>query len=214
METYGYQENPGASVFSIDYYRNKVLEFQRALVSLDMTGAALYEVQFAVSCDQTASAEWYALMNEFESKREQFKLAAEGVNLASDGVNALGVDFPDVYLPGGLMAVPLIPIAAVAASLAVAAGLVAWASGFWDAVGAALQRWQYLEAIKTLPEDQQAEIIRSFQNAEVKVSEAKANASAGGLANIATIVKWVGIGVVGYLAWKTFNEMNASKRIA
>lgn len=195
----GEAESP--SVFSLDYYRAEALKFQRVMDALDQTGQALYSTQYAVSCDAAASQEWYGLMQEWQSKRDQFKLAAEGINAASSGLDYLGIEFPRVTLPAGLGVLPVIPIAAVAAAFAVTAALVAWAGGFFDTVENALSRWQYLSALDELPPEAKAQAVIELQAAEQQVKTAKANAT-GTMGQIANILKWVAIGGLVFVGYK------------
>lgn len=210
-ELYTVTNTPGAgapSVLSPDYYRQKAVEFQRSLVLLDEAGNALYSVMQVIMDDETAYNEWYALLTEYNNKRAQFKLAAEAINFASSGLNAIGVNFPRLQIPGGLGNPAFLPIAAAVAGAVV---LISWATGFYQTVGAALKRWQYLDAIQALPEQERAQAIDKLNQAELVVEKALAENEGGTLGSVATIAKWAALAAIAYFGFKIWNDMNRGR---
>jgi hypothetical protein len=201
----------GPNPLQMDYYRNKVAEFQRTLVLLDETGSALYSVMDVVMQDDTAYNEWFDLLTQFNTKRDQFKVAAEAINLASNGMNAIGVNFPKLSIPAGLGNPAVV---ALAAAVAVTAALVYWASQFWQTVSAALKRWQTLDVIKQLPPEDQAAALKTLTDAETRVEIARTESASGTLGALGGLIKWVVIGGVCYLGYRLIEgEQNAKKRV-
>jgi hypothetical protein len=204
------QDMGGQSVYgdtnflSVDYYRNKVVEFQKTLNLMDETYSALYNVMEVVMQDDVAYDEWFSLLSQLNDKRTQFKTVAEAINLASSGLNAVGVAFPKVELPAGLAVAPAVALGAAAAAVAAAVALIMWAQQFWGTVRDALQRWQYLDIIKQLPADQRAAAINKLKEAETKVELAKTDAEKSSLNNIANIGKWIVIVSGLYFGYKLF----------
>lgn len=190
----------------VDFYRNKVRQFQDTLLSLE---PAYYDLQAAgqiAALDPEAYEQWLALVQEFENKRSQFGTVGQAINLASQGINAVGVQFPSVQLPGGLAAAPLVPLAAAAAAVGAAVLLINWTVEFFKAVREFAARWQHLDAIKALPEGERAAALATLQKTEASAAAAVAAASASPLTSIATITKWVAIAGGAFLIYKLMNE--------
>ncbi len=190
---------------SPDYVRQKILEFQAMLDSLDGLYFTLQEVGAAVSTtgDQDAYTDWLALVNEFESKRGLFKTAAEGINLASNGANSLGANLPALNIPPGLGIAPLVVAAGVLAGTYV---LVQWGNNFIDKCYQAFSNWQNLTAIAALPPDQQGAVLQAFQKAQADAQAAKDKANGSGITAFADLAKyalWIG---AGFLIWKIWRE--------
>lgn len=191
------------SILSVDFYRNKATEFQTALNSLDEIGRALYVAERAASCESTMAAEWFDLLQQFQTKRAQFVMAADAVNLASNGLNAVGVRFPVLSYAQGLGNPVLIP---VAAAIAAAAALIVWGKEFALTVREALKRWQYSDAFELLSETERANMLRDLVQADAQVATAQTASGAGSLESIAGAVKWAAIGVAVFAAFKMYQD--------
>ncbi len=201
---------------SLDYYKNKVVEFQKTLAFLDDTYNTLFELEDIVYPDDEAYDEWFALLEQLESKKTQFRIAAEAINFASNGMNAVGVNFPKLDIPanlaGSLGIAPIVGIAALAAAVAGAVGLIVWAQGFWETAQGAIQRWQYMAAIEQLPAAEKAAAITRLRDAESKIEVAKAATQESSLSSFASLFKWAAVGGVVLLAYKVYKDSGYGNR--
>lgn len=198
----------GASVLSVDYYRQKVVEFQAVLQSLDLTGTELYEagtIAYA-SGDNAAIDEYEALWSQFEAKRSAFVTVAEGIQFASQGINAVGVQFPTVQIPYGLGAVPLAPLAAAAGVIAAAVALITWSKEFFRAVREFAQRAQHLAAIQMLPEGEKAGALEKLRRLELTAQQSEIAANGSPLNALANVGKWVAVAAVALVVWKAIDS--------
>lgn len=201
---------------SLDYYRNKVVEFQETLAWLDDTYNTLYALEDIVYPDDDAYDEWFSLLEQLEAKKGQFRLAAEAINLASSGMNTVGVSFPTLDIPsnlaGKLGIAPIVGVAALAAAVAGAVGLIVWAQGFWETAQGAIQRWQYMSAIESLPAAEKAVAISRLRDAESKVEAAKAATGESTLSSFATLFKWAAVGGALLMAYKVYKDSGYGNR--
>jgi len=183
---------PEASLFSLDYYRNKVREFQD---SLNRT-AAIADAFSSLPPDALDSASYDAVvdwLNDYYARRGWILDAAEGVNLLAQGANAVGLRFPVVSAPAGLAALPpLVAIAGVAALAAIVAVVE------WSAVKQAEARniAGQIEIAATLPADQRAAALQAVQAVQTVAEQS------GISATIANTVKWAVLAFGAYLAAK------------
>jgi len=196
------------SLMSIDYYRQKVLEFQQVLNDLDTTymGLALMQEVAYETNDQDMIDETDTLISTLQGKLSEFRMVGQGIQLASQGINAVGVDFPTVTIPGSLGVVPLIPLAAAAAVVASAIALIYWAKGFWQTVDDFLMRYQTSQAIASLPADQQAAALSQMQQLSAQVKTARASAETSPLSSLADIGKWLILGGLLYVGVKMLKD--------
>jgi len=181
------------SVFSLDYYRNKVREFQDSL----NRAAAIAEAFGAIPpealdpSDYDLVVDW---LNDYWARREWILSAAEGVNLLAQGANAVGVRFPVVSVPSGLgfALPPALAIAGVAAFAAVVS-VIAWAA---DKITEAGLIASQLKIIETIPADQRAAALANVQSVQTAVAQQSLSAQ------IANTVKWIAIGVGAFMVVK------------
>jgi len=195
---------PAPSALTVDYYRQKVVEFQKVLDALDVTAVQLWEsgaVAYASGNDEMI-AEYEALQSSFENKRNTFVTVAEGIQFASRGINAAGLNFPTVQIPMGLGALPLVPLAAAGAVIAAAAALIVWAREFWRAVREFGARWQHMNAIHMLPEGERATALEQLRKLEISAQIAEQTASQSPLNAAANLAKWAAVGVGLFMVWK------------
>jgi hypothetical protein len=125
------------------------------------------------------------------------------LNFAISGVNLVGGDFPNIKIPRGMNAIPLVAAAGVAAALAVAAGLIVWGRDWIKSVDERARRSQILQALPEGPQRAQAAL------AMAKIDGAVREADASPLGSIAQIVKWVAIAGLVYFGLQTFKELKA-----
>jgi hypothetical protein len=144
-----------------------------------------------------------ALLAEYDLKKGFFRTAAEGLNFAISGVNLVGGDFPNIKIPRGMNAIPLVAAAGIAAALAVAAGLIVWGRDWIKSVDERARRSQILEALPEGPQRAQAALAMS------KIDGAVREADVNPLASIANIVKWVAIAGLVYFGLQTFKSLKA-----
>lgn len=192
---------PGSpTVFSLDYYRNKVAEFQAVLLEMDASAAiARQMIEDDVSPEITAG--YQADIQAFDSKKGQFRAAAEALNFAISGANLVGGGFKPVRVPGQLAALPVAVIAGVAAAVAVAGGLILWGR---DWIAGVNQRTLEAARLATLTPEARERVIRAQQ--ELEAAEQRANASP--ITAIAGAAKWIGWAVAAYFVWQAFETFS------
>jgi len=191
-----------ASPIQLDYYRQKIVEFQNVLVQMDAAAEGAGDLIYTVD-DPALLEDLNALLAEYDLKKGYFRTAAEALNLAISGVNLVGANFPAIRIPKGMNAVPLVAAAGIAAALVVAAGLVVWGRDWIKSVDERARRSQILEALPAGP--QRAEAARAM----AKIDGAVREADASPLGSIAQIVKWVAIAGLVYFGLQTFKELKA-----
>ena len=196
-------EQDEATPLQLDYYRQKINEFQNVLVQMDSAAeGAQGLIDIGVS-DVSLLEDLNALLAEYDLKKGFFRTAAEGLNFAISGVNLVGADFPNIKIPRGMNAIPLVAAAGIAAALAVAAGLIVWGRDWIKAVDERARRSQILEALPEGPQRAQAALAMS------KIDGAVREADANPLGSIANIVKWVAIAGLVYFGLQTFKSLKA-----
>ena len=200
----GQSDMPGdtASPIQLDYYRQKVIEFQNVLVQMDSAAEGAGDLIYIVD-DVSLLEDLNALLAEYDLKKGFFRTAAEALNLAISGVNLVGGNFPEVKIPRGLNAIPLVAAAGIAAALVVAAGLIVWGRDWIKAVDERARRSQILAALPEGPLRAQA------AQAMAKIDGAVREADVNPLASIANIVKWVAIAGLVYFGLQTFKSLKA-----
>ena len=192
-----------ASPLQLDYYRQKIVEFQNVLVQMDSAAEGAQGLIDLGLDDPELVDDLNSLLADYDLKKGFFRTAAEGLNFAISGVNMIGGNFPSVRIPAGLNAVPVIAAAGVAAALAVAAGLIVWGRDWIRSVDERARRSQILQALPEGP--QRAQAAREMQKIDGAVREAEQSP----LASIATIVKWVAIAGLVYFGMQSFKSLKA-----
>ncbi len=187
---------PGTpSVFSVDYYRNKVTEFQSVLLEMD-AAAAIARQMIQDDVDPEITAGYQADIQAFEGKKGQFRAAAEALNFAISGANLVGGGFKPVRVPGQLAALPLPVIAGVAAAVAVAGGLIIWGR---DWIAGINQRTLQAARLATLSPEARERVILRQQELEAAQNRAEGSP----ITAIAGAAKWIGWAVAAYFIWRT-----------
>ena len=186
--------------FQLDYYKNKVVEFQNVLNQLDASAVqAMFLIDEIYDVDPELTAELQDFLFQYDQKKGQFRTAAEALNFAINGANQIGANFPMVKIPSGLGFVPLAAGAAIAGALAVAAALIVWGRDWIAGLNDRLKAKQILESVP--PEKRDA-----IAQAMLKIDAAQKAADASPLSSIANIVKWVGIAAVAYFALQAYQQ--------
>ena len=191
-----------ASPIQLDYYRQKIVEFQNVLVQMDSAAEGAGDLIYIVD-DVSLLEDLNGLLAEYDLKKGYFRTAAEALNLAISGVNLVGANFPAVKIPRGMNAIPLVAAAGIAAALAVAAGLIGWGRDWIKSVDERARRSQILQALPEGP--QRAQAARAMAKIDGAVREAEESP----LGSIASIVKWVAVAAVIYFGLQTFKELKA-----
>jgi hypothetical protein len=203
----GYQEIDDPSTdstgnitpFQLDYYRNKVVEFQNVLDQLDASAVqAMFLIDQDIDPELTADLQDFLL--QYDQKKGQFRTAAEALNFAINGANQIGANFPTLRIPSGLGFVPLAAGAAIAGALAVAAALIVWGRDWIAGLNDRLKVAMVLDKI-TDPQKRDA-VAESI----AKIDAAQKAADSSPLSSIANIVKWVGIAAVAYFALTAYQK--------
>lgn len=197
-----YEGEQSGSVFSLDYYRGKAVQFQNVLDQVDQAARAA-QLAIESDVDPELTQDLLTMLDEFDAKKAMFRFAAEGINAGAAVINAAGGRFPSLSIPRGLGLAPLIPAAAIAA-VGLAATLITWGVRWIDGVN---HRLLVAQALAKGTPDQQAKLAEA-----VIMSEQSARASSSSpLASIAGAVKWGAIGLVAFLAWRAWQTSQASR---
>jgi len=197
-DAWGREPEPTGGPLTLDYFRTKALEFQVALNAIDTAYRAANDALASGALDETSQAEIFAALDEYESKRLTLKLTAEAINAGAAVVNATGGRFPQLSIPGTLGALPIAPLAMVAA-IATAAALITWGSQWVAGVNDRLKRAQLIAGASQTQRDA---LIRSISDSDNAVNQTQSSA----LATIAPAIKWVAIGVVAFLAYRAYTR--------
>ena len=193
-----YSGETGDSAFSLQYYRNKAVEFGAVLTALDTAARAL-ELARGVTTDPVERGEIDSMLSEYDAKKFAFRTTAEAINAGAAAVNSFGGRFPVLPIPQGLGLAPLLPLAAVAA-IGTAAVLISWGRDWIAGVNSRLQTSVYLNAIEDPA--QKAEAAQALALAD----QAQRTADSSPLSAIASVVKWGALALGAYFAWRAFKD--------
>ena len=185
---------------ALSYYQQKIVEFQNLLNGMD---AAAQAAQSALwdDIDPQLSKDLQAYLDEFDSKKWEFRAAAEALNLAVNGANLVGGDFQNITVPNTLGLVPLVAAGVIAAAVATAAALIVWGNTWLQGLNQRLRDQELLASV-TDPAKRDQLIA-----AQVAVEQAAVEASASPLSSISNIVKWLAIGAVAYFAFSAYKQV-------
>jgi hypothetical protein len=188
------------SMLSLGYWQGKARDFQTTLNALDQGWTA---AQIALNSpellgqDPTLYDDLHEWLAEFDSKKTALRLTAEAINGGAAMVNAMGGDFKRLNIPQTLGLAPIaLPVAAVGA-FAVAATLIAWGTYALKRLNDRLDRAQVLE---NLSPEARASAAQAYAASDNALQEA----SGTGFSSIANVVKWGGIAIAAFLAWRAF----------
>lgn len=194
-----------ASPLSLDYYRQKALEFQQVVNALDTTAREVDALIGALP-ESALLDELIEQRAEMEAKKGQLKMAAEAINFAANGLNAAGVSFPAIQLPQTLGVVPLALAGAAAAAIAAAAALIVWGKSWIEGIN---QRLRNAELLASVPDADKGKVAQAI----LKTDVALAQANESPLASIAGMVKWIAIGAVAFFAYQAWTQYRGTKAI-
>jgi hypothetical protein len=196
----GYGFTGTNSPVSLSYYQQKIVEFQNLLNGMD---AAAQAAQSALwdDIDPKLSTDLQAYLDEFDSKKWEFRAAAEALNLAVNGANMVGANFPNVTVPSTLGVVPLVAAGVIAAAVATAAALIVWGNTWLQGLN---QRLRDQELITSVTDPVKRDKLIQTQ---LEVDRAAVEANASPLSSISNIVKWLAIGAVAYFAFNAYKQV-------
>ena len=185
---------------ALSYYQQKIIEFQNLLNGMD---AAAQAAQSALwdDIDPQLSKDLQTYLDDFDSKKWEFRAAAEALNLAINGANLVGGDFPNITVPSTLGVVPLVAAGVIAAAVATAAALIVWGNTWLQGLN---QRLRDKELIASVSDPAKRDQLIT---AQVAVEQAAVEANASPLSSISNIVKWLAIGAVAYFAFSAYKQV-------
>jgi hypothetical protein len=187
-----------ASPLSVDYYRQKVVEFQTLLNNLQQAReGAIGLVDYG---PVEIRPELTALLDELDSKIGRYRQVAEALNFGINGINKVGAGFPTLTIPNGLGVAPLVVAGGIGAAVAVAAALIVWGYA-WIQKAQVLARQAQLYGYLT-PEQRAIVAQKS-----IEIDQAAQASESSPLTSIANIAKWVGIAAVAYFAFQAYQKM-------
>jgi hypothetical protein len=191
------------SPLQLDYYRQKIVEFQNILVQMDATANGLRGLRDLQIDDADLNNDINSLLTEYDQKKSSFVRAAEGLNFAVSSVNLIGANFPSVNIPRGLNAIPIVAIGGFSVALAVVAGLVIWGRDWIKSSDELAKRQQILDAVP----DAASKAAAALELARIDAAAKESDASP--LGSIANIVKYVAIAGLIYFGLQSFKSMKA-----
>jgi len=196
----GYGYTGTNSPVSLSYYQQKIVEFQNLLNGMD---AAAQAAQSALwdDIDPKLSTDLQTYLDEYDSKKWEFRAAAEALNLAINGANLVGGDFQNITVPSTLGVVPLVAAGVIAAAVATAAALIVWGNTWLQGLN---QRLRDQELINSVTDPAKRDRLIQTQ---MEVEAAAVEASASPLSSISNIVKWLAIGAVAYFAFSAYKQV-------
>ena len=203
MATGDFEIDNDSAPVSTNYFREKALEFQQLVNSLDATAR---EVDMLIGAlpESALLDELIEQRAELEGKKGQIKLVAEAINFAANGLNMLGANMPEIKWPTTLGAAPLVAAGAAAGAIAAAAAIIVWGKAWIDGVN---QRLRNAELLASVPEQDRGKVAQAI----LKTDVALAQANESPLASIAGVVKWVAIGAVAFFAYQAWTQYQGGK---
>lgn len=195
-----YTGETGESSLSVQYYRNKVVEFQTVLNALDQAAQAARDALATNALSAIDDAALIVLLDEYDARKFTLRATAESINAGAAAWNALGGRMPGLAVPSGLGLAPLIPIVLIAA-VATAATLIVWGRAWINNTNNRLQI--SLDAIED--PGKRAEVAAAAASAASAVAQAESSP----ISSIANIAKWAAIAAlayIGYQAWQSFQN--------
>jgi hypothetical protein len=187
-----------ATPLSVDYYRQKVAEFQALLYNLQNAREGM--IGLVDYGPPEIRPELTALLDELDGKIGSYRQVAEALNFGINGINKVGAGFPTLTIPNGLGVAPLVVAGGIGAAVAVAASLIVWGLA-WIRRSEALAKQAQLYSY--LPPEQRARVAASA----LKIEQAARASESTPLASIANITKWVAIAAVAYFAFQAYQKM-------
>lgn len=184
---------PAPSMLSLDYYRQKIVEFQSVMDAMDSAARIM-----RTTIDDEISSEVTEAMQDslaaYELKKSAFRAAAEGINFAVNGANALGANLPS--LRANTLGIAPALIAAVSGAVAVVASLVVWGR---DWVNESNNRLRILLETTTDPVARERLALRALE-----LDGARNAAAVSPLASVAGIVKWTALAALAWFAYRAW----------
>jgi hypothetical protein len=182
---------------SVDYYRQKVVEFQALLNNLQNAREGM--IGLVDYGPAEIRPELMALLDELDGKIGRYRQVAEALNFGINGINKVGAGFPTLTIPAGLGVAPLVVAGGIGAAVAVAAALIVW--GYtWIQRAQDLARQAQLYGY--LPPEQRAAVAAQA----LKIDQAAAASAASPLTSVANIAKWAAIAAVAYFAYQAYQK--------
>lgn len=186
----------------LDFYRDKIREFQVSLNELDATAQEMRE--FAAlplpPAEYDAALSW---LIDYETNRERAILAAQTINIASSTANALGVRMPVLSWSLQGMGNPA-ALAAIAGAVAGAAWFLSYSVERIMSARVLIEQTKANQAIiESLPQDQRAGVAAQLAKQATAVAQAQARAE-NPIASVANVVKWVALGAAAFFAFRAF----------
>ena len=187
-----------ATPLSVDYYRQKVVEFQNLLINLQNAREGM--IGLVDYGPVEIRPELTVLLDELDAKIGRYRQVAEALNFGINGINKVGANFPTLTIPNGLGVAPLVVAGGIGAAVAVAAALIVWGNTWIERSRALAQQAQLYSY---LPPEQRAQVAA----AALRIDQAAAASAQSPLTSVANIAKWVSIAAVAYFAFQAYQKM-------
>lgn len=202
----GATDAPG--LMSLDYYRDKVREFQIVLNALDSAYQAGVYI-LADTVDESLASDLRLMLDEYDQKKVAFRLAAETLNAGASIINQSGGRFPNLSIPQSLgIAIPLPMLAVVGTVAALIVWGNTWITGLNNRLQTELEYKSKIAAAKEMSDpaarDRALAEIPGLQSALEQTRASTVAATGSPLSDIAGILKWGTIAIAGYLIYQRF----------
>lgn len=188
MDTIVDQSDP-SKFFTSAYYAQQILQFQAAMNQLDDTYATFTQLLPTLdpSVDAPNIAAIQQWLSDYADKKSEIQAVAATINGIVNTVNgATGAGLPTVVKPQSLAFAPLV-VVGIAAAVAAAAAVIAWATQ------QIITAQNITAQIQSLPPDQRAAALAQINAANPST-----------LSSLSSIVMWVAIGAIVWIGYKAF----------
>lgn len=201
-----YTGDVGESQLSMQYYRDKVTEFQVTLNALDRAYNGALMVMNA-SSDASLNADLQAFLADFNNRKWQLKTTAQALNAGAEMINMAGGRMPELSIPNGLGLGPLIIPAATVAAIGVAASLVIWGNTWVKGLNDRLKRSQVIEAAQQIAtQTGNTAVLNQVVAGISETDNAVATIDSSGFSSIAGTLKYAAIGLALFMAYRIYTQ--------
>lgn len=183
---------------SLDFYRDKIREFQASLNALDQAADSMRALA-ALPLPPAEYDEAVSWLTDYEANRGRAIAAAQAINVAAESANALGIRMPVLSWRTLQGVGNPVMIAAVAGAIGAGAWFLTYAI---DMLAAARAQSERVAMIESLTPEQRAEAVQREQ--EIALAKARAE---NPISAVASTVKWVAFGIAAWFAFKAVQEL-------
>ncbi len=180
----------------LGYIESKIVEFQNAVNLADTTVADIKELMLYTD-DENILSDLQAQLNEFDTRKQAIKFAAESFNAVASVVNSMGGNMNSLSIPSGLGFAPVVPlvyVAAITAGIALIDWIHQWAKRTFD-IG--------LEAASRIQDaDLRDATLQTYNQKLTDLQITESNTFGGAISS----VKWLALAALAYMAYTAYQK--------